>query len=124
MKANELMLEDWVLYENTPKRILEIREEECLISISPNAYRLVHIDELFPIAITPEILNKNGFVFHDFVFGDYWECYGLHIYGGNYADGHSNWNINCGTNVSMNVTYIHQLQHAFKLCGIEDEIQL
>ncbi len=74
--------------------------------------------------LTPEILEKNGFVYADLPFEDFYEGYGLHIHGGNYADGYSNWYIICGTNVSMNVTHVHELQLALRLCGIEKEVVL
>ena len=75
-----------------------------------------------PIHLTQEILEKNGFVYADLPFEYFYEGYGLRIYGGNFADGHSNWYIICGINVSMSVTHVHELQHALRLCKIEKEI--
>ena len=113
MKANELMIGDWVLdtRTGTPLRVNPFMAE-------------LEVQEWMPIPLTPEILEKNGFVYADLPFENFYEGYGLRIYGGNFADGHSNWYIICGINVSMNVTHVHELQHALKLCKIDKEIKL
>lgn len=80
----------------------------------------VWVEYLEPIPLTPEILEKNGFLYDDIIpFEQRWQQFGLSIYGtpGNY-------HINCGINVSMDVSNVHQLQHALKFCGIDKEIKL
>lgn len=74
---------------------------------------------LDPIPLTTEILEKNGFVYNYLPFEQSWQQYGLSIYGTT-----GNYHINCGMNVSMDVSNVHQLQHALRLCGIEKEIEL
>lgn len=74
-------------------------------------------DYLDPIPLTPEILEKNGFVYNDLPFVQSWEQFGLSLHlGGN------GYRINCGQNVAMVIDSVHQLQHALRLCGIEKEI--
>ena len=77
-----------------------------------------------PIPITPEILEKNGFVECVFCEGEYeLHCDGYRIivhqssgytriYKGGYLPILNN----------QNFKFIHQIQHALRLCGIEKEI--
>lgn len=76
-----------------------------------------HLSNLKPIPLTIEVLEKNGFT------DNYKEddlCYaqscgdiiGIHISGKN------------GIMEEMYFKYVHELQHALKLCGIEKEITL
>lgn len=140
MKVEDLMIGDWVCLKdkNLPieKRYFKIKYLAISAGVSwvnqetnaPIGLRdgksLIPVfrDEVYPIPLTPEILEKNGFVYADLPFENFYEGYGLRIYGGNFADGHSNWYIICGINVSMNVTHVHELQHALRLCKIDKEI--
>ena len=125
MKANELssrdlMIGDWVMFNDKPCQVKGLHNDDTVTLVGyRSAYYLIDAE---PILLTPEILYKNGFVYADLPFENFYEGYGLRIYGGNFADGHSNWYIICGINVSMNVTHVHHLQHALKLCGIDKEI--
>lgn len=125
VKATDLMVGDWVRI--TPYDIID--QVDCLLteyavtshgdSCGQYGYK-----DIEPIPLTSEILEKNGFRYSDLPFECFYEGDGLQIHGGNYADGHSNWYIICGINVAMNVTYVHELQHALKLCKIEKEVIL
>ncbi len=107
MKANELMLGDWVLdtYTNKPMRIEVISRDMG--------------EGLEPIPLTAEILEKNGFIYNEIPFVQGWEQYGLTLITG--GDG---FRISCGQNVSMTIDSVHELQHALRLCGIDKEIEL
>jgi len=122
MKATELMIGDWIMADGVPAQILSLGSKGA--TITGGLDKACYYDNMQPIPLTPEILEKNGFVYADLPFEDFYEGYGLHIHGGNYADGHSNWYIICGINVSMNVTHVHELQQALRLCGIDKEIVL
>lgn len=76
-------------------------------------------DYLDPIPLTPEILEKNGFVYNDAPFVQAWEQFGFTLYHG--GDGYR---INCGNNVDMIIDSVHELQHALRLCKIEKEIMV
>lgn len=92
----------------------------------------VHADHIEPVKITPEILEKNGFemvsdknkapiyrikwpINRDYYFSvwtgldGYWNPVGFGVTIGG---------------VQGDVDYVHQLQHALKLCGINKEIEL
>lgn len=125
MEATDLMIGDWVRI--APYDIID--QVDCLlteyaITSHGDSYGYYDYKDIKPIPLTPEILENNGFRYSDWSFAGFYEGYGLQIHGGNYADGHSNWYIICGINVAMNVTYVHKLQHALKLCKIEKEIVL
>lgn len=113
MKANELMIGDWV---KLSKGNWSENRQVGLIDIEMIA-ESVYLAE--PIPLTAEILEKNGFVYNAIPFVDGWEQFGLTLYrGGN------GYRIDCGINVSLIIDYVHQLQNALRLCGIEKEIKL
>lgn len=124
MKANELsskdlMVGDWVMLQGKPYMIDML-----------NGYQESSMG-VEPIPLTPEILEKNGFEkaeniqlynyylgidsrvsLHDFAFdinsSNTWH---VHIDDEDYCS-----IANC------ELTYVHELQHALKLCGIDKEI--
>lgn len=121
MKANELMQGDWVKtkYGNFA-RVAECYQDGSIFT-QAGEYKeeLFDVGEFEEVPLTTEILEKNGFVNSDLPFEQSWQQYGLSIYGTT-----GSYHINCGINVSMDVSNIHQLQHALRLCGIEKEIEL
>lgn len=65
MDANELMTLNWVSHKGKPIRIFEIDDGESNINTEQDGYcgvRCISIDEIKPIPLTPEIIQKNGFV--------------------------------------------------------------
>lgn len=128
MKANELMLGDLVLYEyngeKIPARVVEIYRSSALVESVSKEYEPIEIaeDKLFPVAITPEILENNG-----------WECFEtFHRYvryrhpeapfdilqrkeDGGYTIEVANVK---GGAAFLFILYVHKLQHALRLCGI------
>ena len=127
MKANELMLGDWVMDGDMPTRVTSITR----VGIVETMRRISNIEVVEPIPITPEILEKNGFEKTHcglnaiiYTFSDDDEYYALAI--DEYTE--SIWRVeytNCEMNfplVRIMVCSVHELQHALKLCGIEKEI--
>lgn len=127
MEAKDLMIGDWLCYEG------EHNKQVKGIDLPPNgnsAYisfenEFYPCDSFSPIPLTQEILEKIGFnreggasYWHE---GDLGACV-LHwskdkeqlIIGSPCDD----------CMVKMNVRYVHELQHAFRLAGIEKEIVL
>ena len=129
MKANELMIGDWVLtLDSTHKekvlaQIDAIEEGQHSILVTRECSNwFVDIDWIEPISLTTEILEKNGWVYiaEDKVF---------------YSEklkGELPWiyYITDGSNEVFrmrdfcNLQYVHELQHALRLCGINHEIIL
>lgn len=146
MKANELMIGDWVYnnHNQQPEQVCEIREHMVMLAYND----LYDYDEIEPIPLTPEALEKNGFikdVYKDNRLTDMYhllvptgfegksftiqvrlyrepvcgvstlvKCWGwLPPYDGGVNDIHL-----CSAN------YVHEIQHALRLCGIDKEIEL
>lgn len=133
MKANELMIGD-KLKRVFNQKIVKVKEikQNCIYT-EDNGYEY---DEIEPIPLTPEILEKNDFKKFPF----------LHIEGqhqwtwwGNTLISVILWcrELNDDTKDGMmlkieaptstlciKVNYVHELQHALRLCGIEKEIIL
>lgn len=133
MKANglsckDLMVGDWVLVRPFPD---SEPVKSKITAINYNSYRgkdytdwvdtdfwdELSLDQVEPIPLTPEILEKNRFIkgskayygeaLRDCVLADgLW----IDILGKNYFEG--------------KLEYVHQLQHALRLCETEKEIEL
>ena len=139
MKAEELMIGDWVdfyhPYEPEKKIVTRHRVTgtfECgLVEIS-NHPNPVHADHIEPVKITPEVLEKNGF---EMVLDkDKLPTYRIkwtrnpNLYFTVFTGVDGYWNpVGYGVaiaGVNGVIDYVHQLQHALKLCGINKEIVL
>lgn len=142
MKANELMTGDIILYECQdkvfPARVLEIYHKSFLVEEYNHEYESIEIDQdkVFPIPLTPEILEKNGFQVYeqDFTSNTVYKFGSL-----NYMEFEKfNKYFNIGSEITyrhfgreityihplMRIYFVHELQHALRLCGIEKEITL
>ncbi len=133
--ANELMIGDWVSYKGNPTKIRTI--EICNIDVGPLQVTITYGDKicgltvidvsmLKPIPLTPEILKKNGFSQdplngHIFIFQEKSGEVIYYEYGPKYGLTIDN---QLATIQDLRINYVHQLQHALKLCGIEKEVLL
>jgi len=151
MKAGELMVGDWVNYrpgwidEETGKPEYECGEG-FPIKITCIYDGLAQYDDMLPdgtintievadyelsgIPITPEILENNGFTYvgkkvwqwEEKPFWVWWEeethHLGIEIDNSSYDEEKSK------TIMIIVQNYVHELQHALRLCGIEKEIEL
>ena len=131
MKAEELMIGDWVrqkfsglhlrVHSITPPYILAYGEEGRF-----------HEDSIEPIPITPEILEKNGFERNETHISTDFDLVmdGVDIFIIIFDDGDIvvdiEKNIVDGVNRlhHCEIKYVHQLQQAMRLCGINKEIEL
>ena len=122
MKAKDLMIGDWVNIAveeyNNPTRIREIGSFWVKVIKDEMEYSNILVT---PIPLTPEILEKNGFVRSE-VFVE-WKY--------EYEDIYMLWKpfpwlsvLSDGSELKFPCEYVHQLQHALRLCGIEKEIVL
>ena len=114
MKAEELMVGDWVLdtYTNKPMRI------EGINGGNPRFGQ-----DLEPISLTPEILAKNKFI-KTRLMGEqrhfsYYLGPGLSML----AIYDSDFSIRIGEDARI-VKYVHELQHLLRLCKIDKDIEL
>lgn len=108
------MVGDWV---NSDFGIFQIREifDDCVRDDRGNDYEF---DCIHPILLTSDILKSNGFAF-DEIDGSYRHTdSGLWI-GGRYEP------FGCMiSNIYVELNYVHELQHAMRVCGVEKEIEL
>ena len=128
MKANELMVGDYIMLYDDIYIIEEISskgwahiiyndESKCRVPLSTDYI----LGELTPVPLTAEILKQNfpsttnwyfigtdKFCFRIDKYKDKWDLY----FG---RDGK-------GTNLQIKISYVHELQHALRLYGINKEI--
>ena len=130
MKANELMIGDLLKWKeqtgfndedkNMILRVKNIFDDAIKID---GRFELYHISLFEPIPLTPEILKKNGFKEYD-------GLYRLDIAEGVFvnADFKSKEPFVSIHNTCYRATpickYVHQLQQALRLCGIDKTIEL
>lgn len=146
MKANELMIGDYVGYlptwenedgtiqrDGNPNNPIICKVEMLGSSVAQLDNGEDNFDaddiELYPIPLTPEILKKNGFGYIEndgmelthFYLGNRHSCrLGLHIGTNNKGD---YW-VNTNYNDIYGLKYVHELQHAFRLFKLEKDIVL
>lgn len=130
MKANELMIGDLIKTNSHSWNDETLENKYCKVEmVGQNYLRCSLIDNperqpygegtsFEPISLTPEILEKNGFsdkyAEDDLSYAtDYCgDVIGVHIFGkGGIMD-------------EMYFNYVHELQHALRLCNIKKEIVL
>lgn len=115
MKANELMIGDWYKwYADGYYYNYQVTKE----TFGNDEDTIANFE---PIPLTPEILEKNGF--EKLLDDD-----GIH-YRFVLIEGHTKFALKYARSVfqwlnPIDFKYVHELQHALKLCGIEKEIEL
>lgn len=122
MKAEELMIGDWVEYG---QYVTTVRHLSDVIVLSGCVGRL---EEVRPIPLTSDILTKNGFKYDEFpkfavnkITEKTKVMFSYHSGSRTVFMGISEPNFNL---TSACVLYVHELQHALKLCRIMEEIKL
>lgn len=136
MKTNELMFGDWVRWEQDGgfyqiSEISETVDGEPSVCFMGYNY-MVNLDEIEPVPLTPEILKKNGFKlkpdgwiwcslpdFEDksYIFIQFRKgCEEVRLVELNF--------VNKVLAKYEQMHYVHELQHALRLCGIEKEIEI
>lgn len=125
MKIEELSVGDWVKASGVAKRVhsIEYQNRAYFVNFSDldtNSEDYLHAPFVKHIPLTPEILEKNGFVKEEDEDGN--KRYSL-IEGGTkfslgYARSVFQWTF------PIDVRYVHELQHALRLVGVEKEIEV
>lgn len=146
MKAKELMIWDWVRIDEPDKYAGATGQIQSLMYHREDdvAYFNVFIqgkfgyvsrdvcsDDIRPIPLTAEILEKNGFE----NIGDdtyqleekpcwFWVDFFRHTYGCEYDTSTYEYEDDEHRLKLYGIPSVHELQHALRLCGIEKEIEL
>lgn len=126
LQASDLMIGDWVECTYwTPSKQLKVAEirrimdDEIKIGVySDDLVLIFRQSEVRPIPLTPEILEKNGFEL-SVDFGNVYSLkesqrfWAVYVSEGVYA-------LSCQSidSTFANIRYVHELQHALRLCGI------
>lgn len=137
MKANELMLGDWVRlnFEEKPCfRVAQLLDDKLYVDEADFQFlQDWRYDDIEPLPITDKMLKRN-----DFKYDELYECYewqqGDNTHGFT-ADitlvkDDRGWlcNIfgpNCGMEIEeFNLRYVHELQHLMRCVGITKEIEM
>lgn len=130
MKIKELNIGNWVLINSEPARALRLTQvgHSTFKGVSGQMYRVIG-SSISPLPITPEILEKNGFVRKDkYQFVNIDMLSTVEKYGNKYYDYHNiykkgkTYRPTCVE--ADNIRYVHELQHAMRLAGIEKEIEV
>ena len=135
-KVEEFMIGDWVMSIHPamprPIKVTEIGKNDI-------GYKngILHISFIEPIPITPEILERNGFrlkeegeSYTEYVSGDEHSIIALVFYKESIYDVDTVLDCELGFFGGLNrihhchVKFVHELQHALKLCGISKNIEL
>lgn len=140
METNRLMLGDWVgyigAYEDDSGEIVKLWEKPIPIKITfitPDAVQYEDEEgcyecmdyELHPIPLTAEILERNGFRKLLTYGTEKWvyDNFRLNVY-----DSGETWRFCADTHRNEDsviyIRFVHELQHALQLCGIEKEIEI
>ena len=134
MTANELMIGDWVAYNGdvdyiNPIKIegMDIATGMCITSDRDD----VGFDGVDPIPLTAEILEKNGFNCEEII-QPHWISEDGRILLRNdesLINSNNKWSVHVDNEDMQTIgyfelTYVHQLQHALRLCNIEKEIEI
>lgn len=119
MKANELMIGDWVKFQNSDLCHMVYAVQGKSVKVDNMYWHKA--DKLKPIPITPDILEQNGFVKE---YGAAWNTYRHSI---------KKWfvlfkkefgiSLHIGE-TEFRIDYVHELQHLMRLFHIEIEIKL
>ena len=135
MKANELMVGDWLKHANGKyyrvTRIDVLGDYNSIHYACGFPHLWEYNNKFEPIPLTPDILKKNGFeVTRNITSSGNKDVWSLRVSKNKvfHITEHHNkrqfpyfW-IELGSN--SDIKYVHQLQHALGLCGIEKEIEL
>ena len=116
--VRDLQIGDWI---EDGYKVAQVTSITC-DGIVETTSAISNIDVVEPIKLTEDILVKNGFDKDER--SKYFHVYTLNIKGS--YDFDICWSSVNGFNYEGDfiLTYVHQLQHLLRLCGIEKEIEL
>lgn len=131
LKISDLSVGDWVRCRGRNGRIERLEviryDERIRVAVESDLgtmYQFVDIEDIDPIPITPEILEKNGLcvVEEDADFSEY-ELFGSENFSIFHIKGTFHYRFET-PQASVVCWNVHQLQHALRLAGIDKEINL
>lgn len=146
IRYESIMIGDWILVDGTPRKVQAITKKKIGYHRKENEPRLYYarLRDVEPIEITEDLLKKIGFwrdpkihfvyACRDYIDGTYeWSADYLIKEGllkitidKTYNPLRDDNDLKCVLypNLMVEAKYLHELQHAFKLCGIYFEVKL
>ena len=132
LKISDLSVGDWVRYKGEPSRVLDCGmlvvsatsisfEPRLAVKAKYDIFDSVNIEKIEPIPITAEILEKNE-IHRTYNDDEYAIFRGDGLWAIKYSDG--DWELSTPPVCRVDIKYIHQLQHALRLAGVDKEINL
>ena len=130
MKASEFMVGDWVLNdEGTPYRVAQVND--CCYDGNSSDLMLENGDtytDIEPMPITDDVLQKIGFIKNNvnnkyFISDDYFDIFIYEWSDSIWLFKYVSTEMNT-PNEQRTCSYVHNLQHALKDCGIDKEIMI
>ena len=111
MRATDLMIGDWVKCGRRYMKVTQLAEDmDC--------------DDILPIPLTAEILEKNGWKSMNNGSGDFILTKPMAGNSATITKIINGYEISHGAFNGLGIHYIHELQHVLRLCGISKEIEL
>ena len=136
IKISDLSIGDWVRVDDFDKFLIKrvsaidgTRNQIGIIKNNRGGIYWYYEDEIEPIPLTPEILEKNGFVKKNYDNGKMWDWWCDNVLVRKYADEDIYrfivvFNSKHYTTMMVVGKHTHQLQHALRLAGVEKEIEV
>ena len=132
LKVTDLMVGDWVMSFGEPHKIVgvrtDMREPHIKTDMSDTWYEEGIENLLEPIPLTLKILEKNADFHCDEIYYNFYDFSKVDRYGNSISvevcesKGTVYWTINGNEYGITKLKYVHELQHALKLCKIDKEI--
>lgn len=121
IKISDLSVGDWVMCNEDKYRVMGITMFHELDLLKSSESFRTSIDNIHPIPITAEILEKNGFerLLERDLF--YHSEAGLEVV---FEDGEWMHTINLHEYTIHTISGVHHIQHLLRFCGCEKEINL
>lgn len=132
IKISDLSIGDWVRHtyyeENLQIKRIDGESERLLVEKGLLSVSC-HLDHFEPIPLTPEILEKNGFVKKNYDHGKMWDWWWDNVLVRKFADEDIYrfivvFNSKHYTTMMVVGKHTHELQHALRLAGVGKEIEV
>lgn len=118
MKASELTVGNWVEHDGNIIQIAAVHKRKIGWHRVPQRLEWVRLSEVDPIALTDEIIEKNGFEWDGMIgHGHVKDDIGV----AGYKNVYSIW---MRGRIGCNVKYVHELQNVLSLIGEDCNIKL
>ena len=130
MEATDLMISDWVMFDNELLQVSEVLKDGICAN-NDTAFGCYHFENLEPILLTEAILQKNGFkhldisspkdTINQFVWRYSTDSQNIDL---SYNKWTKDYMLDSFRIHLFPIIYVHELQHALHMGGIEKKIEL